>query len=51
MRDLRSLRAARLNANFSFSDTGRTSGPSAVMLALSAWPAMAMRSLDRWTPT
>lgn len=46
----RTLRMTRLMKNSSCSDTGSTSGPSVVMLAFSAWPAMDIRSLDRYTP-
>jgi len=44
------LRMTRLMKKSSCSDTGSTSGPSVVMLAFSAWPAMDIRSLDRYTP-
>ncbi|RCV21164.1 hypothetical protein SETIT_4G116300v2 [Setaria italica] len=43
-------RAMKDTANSSCSDAGSTSGPMAVMLALSASPAMVIRSLDRLIP-
>nr|CAB3491776.1 unnamed protein product [Digitaria exilis] len=45
------LRAMREAAKRSCSEKGRTSGPSAVRLALRASPATAMRSFDSATPT
>ncbi len=47
----RAFRANRLARNTSCSETGSTSGPSVVMLALSEYPAIAIRSLLRCTPT
>lgn len=44
------LRATRLAKKSSCSEMGSTSGPSVVMLALRAWPAMRIRSLLRNTP-
>ncbi len=42
--------ATRFMKKSSCSETGSTRGASVVMLAFSACPAMAMRSLDRYTP-
>ena len=47
----RAFRANRLAKKTSCSETGSTSGPSVVMLALSEYPAIAIRSLLRCTPT
>uniref|UniRef100_A0A0A9F9A5 Uncharacterized protein n=1 Tax=Arundo donax TaxID=35708 RepID=A0A0A9F9A5_ARUDO len=48
---LSSFLAASVAMNSSCSDSGSTSGPSVVMLVLSASPATAIRSLDSDTPT
>ena len=46
----RALRAKRLPTNISFSESGSTSGPSAVMLALSALPAVSITSRPIFVP-
>ncbi len=47
---MHTLRATRLRKKRSCSEMGNTRGPSVVMFAFSACPAMDIRSFDKYTP-